>query len=780
MATIGAIARAIGLEDQDGERAVLMTLTKNGRVRNVYLSDVADQEITSDIPALYGASGLFRDGSLVGNEGRSGPNLTRVLWLPLDADLLDYLGAKEEDERKRLLAELGTLPQDEINSMITALRTDVVDTLDALGVSIHRLDYTGYGLCAYVYLSPEDQVRVTDARDAHKILVKAINDRYGDELIDRQCTDAGTRVTRMPESYNHKGEIPRLVQSLIPYTGGTYPLGQRPSAAKPMGRMIPREGDVLSAADAQQIVDAVAPSWHLGQKHAVSLALAGMLAKSGIPEAQAVSIVDVLAAHDEKPYDRRKTVETSYARARAGSLVQGYLTLRDRIPGDALNLIDGILGRYRKAVHGSVTVGVLSGEPARKARKGKNQNTTGFNPTPMPAGAIVGWLREYVDLAEPTTESSESFHAACMMTVMGACIGKRVGIFHASDALYANFYTLLIGRSGNSRKDTSIRRALRMPQFAPPRGEPLTTLGTPFRVVHDISSAEGLIAMLKKNNNLLLYATEFSKVMSNATRESTRSIAPTLIEAFDTPSTIQNNTKANIEANDPQEAKNPYVSILTGIQPKVMAKLIGEEEQYSGFLNRWLLVVGGGTGPRPDPPDFDEESGWRLMKRAMDAIHSYPDGTLLRFSEEAKQRWHQWYIESYPNGESSEQEDAMSVRLGTIIKKIALVYAVLERSPAVDLNHLEAGIVMVNWSWAHTKALLPTFGEQTDAKISRLIVETLERRGPTHRRKMQQLIGRSSGPGVFGRVVKAMVENGDIVETPDRQLVLVPDEDEMA
>lgn len=779
MTTIGEVANRIGLADHNGSRAVLMTLSRSGKPKHAYLSDVFAVQLSPDVAALYAASGLFRAGSIVGNEGRTAANLERVLWLPFDADLLDYLGFDAAGEaRQRQMADLGAMPQGELDGLIAALRADLEETFAALGVPIHRLDYTGYGLCAYVYLSDADQQRVDDARAAHKIVVKAINARYGHRLVDEQVSDAGTRVTRFPESVNHKGAVPRTVTTLIPYDGAsTYPLGQRPSAAKPNGRAIPRTGPGLPGDDCDRIIAAVAPSFRLGGRHAITLALAGMLAKSGVPEDQATAVIGALWSA-EGGWARQPSVETTYARLRAGGIVLGYVGLRDAIPAAALAIVDGILARYRKAVSGSVTVGPLSGEVSRKAKRSTDSETTGFNPTPMPPEAIIGWLREYVDLVEPTTESSESFHAACALTVIGACIGKRVGIFHASNAIYANFYTLLIGRSGHSRKDTTIGRALSLPMLAPPPGQPLVTIGAPFRVVRDISSAEGLIAMLKRNSNLLLYATEFAKVMNNATRESTRSIAPTLIEAFDTPATIQNNTKANIEANDPQEARNPYVSILTGVQPRTLARLIGEEEQYSGFLNRWLLVVGGGTGPRPDPPDFDTVAGWHLIRRAMRAIQSYPDPTLLRFSPGAVERWTDWYIASYPDGSRSEQEDAMSVRLGTLVKKVALVYAVLDQAAEIGREHLCAAIALIDWSWSHTRGLLPTFGEHLDAKLARLIVEALKRRGPTHRRKVQQLVGRSSGPGIFGRVVKDLVANGEIVETADRVLALVPDDDE--
>lgn len=388
-----------------------------------------------------------------------------------------------------------------------------------------------------------------------------------------------------------------------------------------------------------------------------------------------------------------------------------------------------------------------------------------FRPTALPCGAVAGWFEDYLAHVEPTTESPDAFHVAAALTIVGACIGKRVGLLHASDRLYPNFYTLLIGPSGRSRKDTAVRRMLDMFYAIPPPGEPLMVTSVPFTVARDISSSEGLIAMLKESANMVLYTSEFAKVMSNASRESTSSIGPTLIEAFDCPPSLQNNKVANIERTDnkPREARNPFVSVISTVQPEILAELIGSQQQYSGFLNRWLLVVGDGKEPRPNPPQIDAARSWRLIKRLMDTIRGYPEHTLLRFDDDATERWTDWYIGSYPSGRESAQEDAMGIRRGTIVKKIALVHAVTQGATAVTLAHLESGISFADWAWGHTKALLPMWGESKDAEMARKMIEKLNQRGPMKKRDLQMLVGNRMGPGVFARIIKSMVENGDIV-----------------
>jgi hypothetical protein len=260
--------------------------------------------------------------------------------------------------------------------------------------------------------------------------------------------------------------------------------------------------------------------------------------------------------------------------------------------------------------------------------------------------------------------------------------------------------------------------------------------------------------------------------MHNATREATRSIQPTLIDAFDNPFVLQNKTKKN-----PLEAKNPSLTIMSATQPDILSQIVTAEQEQSGFLNRWLFIVGDGTEPRPSPPDLDEGAAWHLFDSAYAAIHSYAEGEVLRFTPDALERWDALYVETYARGETTA-ERSMAIRLGTMIKKVALIHAVLEQANAVELTHLEAAIALVEWSWFHMRRLIPTWGEFPEAKLQRLILEILRRKGPLTRRKTQQSIGHRLGPGTFARVVKAMLENGELLTHNDGTISAAPDEDE--
>ncbi|MGI8477825.1 MAG: DUF3987 domain-containing protein, partial [Thermomicrobiales bacterium] len=265
------------------------------------------------------------------------------------------------------------------------------------------------------------------------------------------------------------------------------------------------------------------------------------------------------------------------------------------------------------------------------------------------------------------------------------------------------------------------------------------------------------------------YLTEFSRLLNNVERESTRSIAPTLIDAWDTPGTLSNSSKPN-----PKIAVDPVVSIVGTVQPDVLSEIVTNAHSASGFLNRWLIVAGRRHELRPSPPTLDERAAWKLFRRVRVSIAEYGTGQRLFFTPAAESIWDEWYIAT-ESVEENDREDAMSVRLGSLLKKIALIHAITDGARAVDVPHVNAAIALLAWSWGHTRALIPMWGESQEGRLQRQVIETLGRKGPMKRRLIQPYIGNKLGPGVFARTIKAMVDNGEIVASADGILSLVTD-----
>jgi hypothetical protein len=136
---------------------------------------------------------------------------------------------------------------------------------------------------------------------------------------------------------------------------------------------------------------------------------------------------------------------------RSGQEVAGFYGLKEVLPVELVDWLDGIAERVRVAstprivAHGQVGTQPQAEEP----------HSTRKEFADIPQSALTGWVGDYAAVMKPTTEAPEAFH-----------VGSRHGCRRAARSHpcpvrpirpYANLYTL-VGRPGRTRKDTAIKR----------------------------------------------------------------------------------------------------------------------------------------------------------------------------------------------------------------------------------------------------------------------------------------------------------------------------------
>jgi hypothetical protein len=751
MTTIGEAVDRLGMKPGPGSELIIARIGPEGRISHRPLREVKDREIES-MSDVYVASGSFTTGSVTEFRGRSRENVKEILVLPFDCDLTDFIGMSRE--------QVIALPQVEIEDYIRFLVQEVEQRFEQVGVPIHGIDYTGHGILARVRLEGVGRDRVADIQAAHKFLIKRVNKAAGIQLVDPQASDAGTRIMRLVPCLNGKGPEPRPTRTLVERAGAVYVTDllrhaaateSRPATAPPP-QITPEHARRLSDADARAIVEAVRPHWEAGRRHAIALALSGLLAKAGVPEEQAAQIVEAIAGGDEESRDRVTAVATSYSRVRAGADVRGWFALREWMPESAAAFVDARLDHLRASQGGRIVLRAGAPGPGPKPEVRADAS---FWATEPPADAFFGWVGEYHRLVEPTTEAADAFHLGAALTLIGSMVGRRVRTVYASEPLYANVYTVLIGPSGSSRKDTAIKRALAITQLELSSG---VSHAPVFSISRDVSSAEGLVADLRQAPHKLLYLTELSATLMNARRKSTATILDKLIEAWDTPHVLQNLNKMS-----PQIATNPYLSIIAATQPGRFASLITDEDIHSGFANRWLYMPGVGKSPRATPPALDEPRAWELYLSLKRTVGNYAEGTVLRIAPECEERWSGWYAAQAAEMGTSEEEDAMRIRHATLIHKLALIYAISEGAQTISLRHIEPAIALVDWMWGNVRRLMADWGVTPGAQLENRIIDVLERRGPMRRRDLQRACSNRKWTGSdFAKALDSMLKNGTV------------------
>jgi hypothetical protein len=751
--TFGDAIAGIGATALPGTDLIVAVMDADG-LRHLPAASLSGQEIDPSAN-VYLAGGAFAHGSVSPWSGRKQENLRAVLWLQFDADLRDYSGMPDE--------VLHDLPQPDIDRWIAAQRQDLEQCLAGIGLPVHRLDYTGYGLCAYLYLEPVLDADLSLIRQAHKAFIKAINQHAGIKLVDPQASDAGTRISRIPGSWNVKNPAkPRLVTTLRYEAGKTVTLDQvkfalRRAEQAPVPASMPQRTS-LPGTLADEIVEAVRPHWTLGQKHALALALSGMLAKAGIPEEQALQLIERLSEGDTKPIDRVRCVQDTYRRLRSGMDNQGFMSLREMLPDTVLAYVGERLDQVRNA---TAPAGGYAYQQ-QTAHTGE-KFTSSLNVAPVPDICFSGWVGDYVSMMLPLSEAPEQFHLAAGLGLIGASAGRSVSNFHVSKNLYGNLYLMIVGIAGYSRKDTAIEFAVNMPEH-----QTLTSHNSsPYQVLTDVGSPQGLMERLQKHNNIWLYITEYERLAVNAHRPGTP-IFPLFTTAFNTPTRIENVTKGT-----PMEARFPYLSIIAAVQPEILANHMLPEDISSGFASRWLFIPGEGGEPLPSPPNIDEPEAAELYGRLLRNIGKYDrsDGraTRLEMSPDARERWDDWYLTDARTKPESDDEASMRSRLGVHIRKIALLYAVGDgETNAIQLRHLESAIAFVDWSWMHTREMLKSWGIAPLNALEVKIEAVLRQHGPMKRRELQNKTrSRRWGAQDFARTIEAMVRNGTISVDPE-------------
>lgn len=755
MTTILQAFEAMGMALKENETVCIVFGDED--FREYSLEAVADRPIGSNV---YFSTGTFRSDMRWGKGARVAANVLRVLEIPFDFDFKDFLHQGKED--------IVDISDEELRSYITPLQSAVERIFAEMHLPIHRLDYTGYGLSAHVKVAPHKRDKVGQIKKYHAAIHSRINAIFGSTLADLNVKDAGTRIMRLVPCTNvytyDNGERADPRQSFNIYNrDGVVDEATLMTAAdysssairENLVYFLPSNGRSIPESDAQMIVERFRSSWIPGQKHFMGLALGGYLAKNLVPEEQALWITEQLAADDRKPHDRVKAVRDSYDKARRGVDVSGWYPLASMVGADDLAAVDTMLDAHRKANGARLLV---NGRPVRSGSDLDDKDRpVKFDEYPEPPpDAFYGWFGRYVDMVYPTTEATRGFHLAAALTVAGAVVGRRIAFNNASENIYPNQYTILVGPTGSSRKGTTMKRAHRLPTYRDPAVQAVHQ--SPFMVIRNLGSGASVVKTLREHPNTLIVMEEATTLFNNMHRQGGEELLDRMIEAWDTPDSLQDNVK-----NNPNVATSPFLSLIAGIQPGRLEDALGANEIESGLANRLGIFFGVRRRIIARAPKLNPRDGHRMYREFFDAVMSYPDGTVLEMDDEAGAYWDDWYHQ-YSSYKGSEDELAMRIRHPDMALKWSLLFAISDRSDVVTLTHLTAAIAVLDWMWEGIRRRLPTWGVSIDNKIEALIRQNLEDHGAMKRRDLQRKCQRRQWSGrEFAMVFRAMVENGHLV-----------------
>jgi hypothetical protein len=723
---------ALGYEETP-DQTLCIAAPIAGRMEHRTLAQCGERDL-ENLADVYIATGAFKPGSITAYSGRTRENLVRVYDLAFDFDLTDYTGLTRSD----LVAESDAT----LEIYLRALQDDGGEVLSLCGIPITTWVSTGYGLLALARLATPDQTRLEDADALHKHLVTRVNEVHGSRLADPGVNDAGTRLVRLPGCVNTKGTVPRPCRILHELDGDeplhldAFTFTSRPKT--PPRRIIPAHSKGLDKEAEDAIVLAINNDYIEGSRHGIALGVAGMLAKSGLPRAQTERIITGVAGGDSEIRDRLQAVATTYDRIERGLDVKGYTHLQSFLSPAVLAYVDNALEplRVSRTIDVDFTpVERVEGASIRRALYAE-----------CPEEAFCPWFQQYYELMRESTNASPAFHLAASLVYVGATMGRSVYTDFAGP-LFPNLFTILVGRTGRSRKSTVMRLAK---HFFDQRQLATDLYVPPFHVLKGATSGEGILDQVDDKRRVVLAESEFSTVVRRARRQGTTSLMPTLMELYDMDEAGLMRAK-----DDRPPLINFFFSMIGGATPRTLAKDVSAEDVESGFANRVLWIFGQPTGWMPTPRKPDLARCQRHLQELLRAIELCQQEMVM--DDQAMEMWMAWDKENDEREPLNDEDDDLSQRMGTNMQKVALINAASEGAAAIGERHLGAAKALVEWSAAIVREQSQQWGWDDEAKLSYRIKNYLAAGAMTFG-DLDKALNYPS-PVILSRILDAMAKN---------------------
>ena len=370
----------------------------------------------------------------------------------------------------------------------------------------------------------------------------------------------------------------------------------------------------------------------------------------------------------------------------------------------------------------------------------------------FPEAAWTGLFRTWRDIAAPCTEAPLENLWAAFLVAAGLMLGRSVWKVSPSP-LYPNFYLLLLGQTGDSKKSTTLWLA----------GELLRKIEEDVEILTGIVSTEGLFERLAKKDGtkVLGYVDEFRSLLSVAKgRKATQDLLPKINSLYSCPRQEEINRREKSTT-----VVRPFFSIIAATPEDYVEDLLGHIDLVGGMLNRFLMVTGDEQEPKPETEPPTPEA-WRSITEPLRIIRNkwLSNPRRLELSPEAKVLWANFYIGWKKGRKKLDQSVAnLSARTFEHILKIALVYSVLSGQDNIDARSLATAIIIGQWLETTRLRLFGNVSLDSFSKAEALILGRLKEKGRQYVRDLQQWGGRRRINGkIFREVLKTLTDNDHI------------------
>jgi hypothetical protein len=348
--------------------------------------------------------------------------------------------------------------------------------------------------------------------------------------------------------------------------------------------------------------------------------------------------------------------------------------------------------------------------------------------------ALYGLAGDFVRLVEPHTEADPAALLVQFFVAFGNCVGRSPHYPVEADEHCANMFVVLVGTTASGRKGTSWGHVKRI--FAS-----VDEAWARDCVISGLSSGEGLIWAVRDpieqckpvkekgratgsyenfvadqgvaDKRALVVESEFASVLRAQGREG-NTLSAVIRQAWD------DGNLRSLTKNSPARATGAHISIIGHITSEELQRCLSDVERFNGYVNRFLWVLSRRSKFLPEGGRAHEQDAAAIVRALTAAVSFARSAYDIRRDDAARSLWRDIYrdLTSRPAGLFG----AVTARAAPQVIRLAMLYALLDRSAVIGRVHLEAALALWQYSEDSVRYL---FGARTGDQLADEVLRAL-------------------------------------------------------
>ncbi len=392
-------------------------------------------------------------------------------------------------------------------------------------------------------------------------------------------------------------------------------------------------------------------------------------------------------------------------------------------------------------------------------------------PAPPTKEAFHGVTGGFVDIVSPHSEADPVAFLIQFLVAVGNLLGRSGYAVAESSKHFANFFAVLVGKSAKGRKGSSWSHVRRLFQG-------IDEAWTKERVVSGLSSGEGLIWVVRDpieqqqpvkekcrvvdyekvvtdpgvtDKRALIIEEEFAQTLTVMRRES-NTLSPTIRQAWD------NGHLRTMTKSSPAKATDAHISIVGHITRDELRRNLCETETTNGFGNRFLWVCVGRSKELPDGGNMLDEDFEPIRDHLRAVVQFAETAGKIDRNAEARNLWHQVYTRL--TGDRFGLLGSMTARAEAQVMRLSVLYAMLDMSHEVKVEHLKAALAL--WDYCERSAKY-VFGNSLGNATADALLAAMRQAadvGLTRTEMLHSVFNKNKSAGEIADALRLLHDNG--------------------